>query len=63
MDPQKRKRIIALFAVVLLAGLYLFTLIAALLSTPESATLFRVSLILTVVVPVAAWLLIRFLSR
>ncbi len=57
------KRIVAVIAIVLLVGLYVLTLIAALLSTPESSTLFRVSLVLTVVIPVLSYLIIRFLSR
>ena len=57
------KRIVAVIAIVLLVGLYVLTLIAALLSTPESSALFRVSLVLTVVIPVLSYLIIRFLSR
>ncbi len=57
------KRVVAIIAIALLVGLYILTLVAALLSTPESSTLFRVSLILTVVIPVLSYLIIRFLSR
>ena len=57
------KRIVAIIAIALLVGLYVLTLVAALLSTPESSTLFHVSLILTVVIPVLSYLIIRFLSR
>ncbi|MBO5564952.1 MAG: hypothetical protein J5935_04995 [Lachnospiraceae bacterium] len=57
------KRIVAVIAIVLLVGLYVLTLIAALLSTSESSALFRVSLVLTVVIPVLSYLIIRFLSR
>ena len=57
------KRIIAILAIALLVGLYVLTLIAALFSAPGKGGLFRLSLIMTIVVPVLAYLIIRFLDR
>lgn len=57
------KRIIAVLAIVLLVGLYVATLIAALMSAPGKGELFRFCLIMTVVVPVLSYLIIRFLER
>ncbi len=57
------KRVIAACAIVLLVGLYVATLIAAIFSAPGKGSLFRLCLIMTVVVPVLAYLVIHFLNR
>ncbi|MDO4521652.1 MAG: hypothetical protein Q4B57_00750 [Eubacteriales bacterium] len=49
---KKRKRILAWISIVLLVGLYLLTLIFALLDTPLAYNLFKLSLGATVVIPV-----------
>lgn len=48
----KIRRIMAIVGVVLLIGLYITTLIAALLSSEASAGLFQASLFLSFVIPV-----------
>ncbi len=48
----KKRRIMAIVGVVLLIGLYITTLIAALLSSEASAGLFQASLFLSFVIPV-----------
>ena len=52
------KRIIALIAVILLAGLYIVTFISACLSSPGSERLFRFCLAMTIAVPLIAWILL-----
>ncbi|MBQ4306983.1 MAG: hypothetical protein II759_00205 [Lachnospiraceae bacterium] len=61
-SPWTLKRILALAAVILLAGLYIVTLFAALTARPGAAALFRACLILTVMVPAVSWILIRVFS-
>lgn len=63
---KKMKRILALIGVVLLAGLYLATLVFALIGSPQAYGLFRVCVVLTVIVPVllyAYMLLARALKK
>ncbi len=55
---KKTKQILALSAVVLLAGLYLATLVFAIIDIPGSAQLFRASLFATVTVPLLMWIYI-----
>ncbi len=55
---RKVKRIAALTAAVLLAGMYLAALLAAALDTTAAGTIFRICLIGTVTVPLIAWLFI-----
>lgn len=52
------RRIVAWIAILLLAGMYIVTFIAALLSSPSASGLFRFCLGMTIAVPIAAWLLI-----
>ncbi len=52
------KRIIALAAVVILAALYVITLLAAIFDNSASGNLFKICLICTIAVPVLAWIFI-----
>ena len=61
-SPRTFKRAAALAAAVLLAGLYIITLFAALTARPGAAFLFRVCLVLTVMVPTVLWIVIRVLE-
>lgn len=45
------KRILAIIGIILLAGLYLSTLIFALIDSPLAFTLFKSSILLTIAVP------------
>ena len=56
------KRILAILGVVFLAGLYLLTLFAALTASPESATLFKVCIVCTFVVPSVLYIILRLLK-
>ncbi len=56
-------RLAALVCVILLLVLVLCTLVSAFLTTPENSYIFRYFLIMTVVVPVLAYILIRFFRR
>ena len=51
-DFMKLKRIFAVIAVILLVGLYVSTLIFALLGSPEANYLFKASIFCTVIIPV-----------
>lgn len=58
MKKRSGKQIAALAAVVLLAALYLVTLLLAVFDPSASGVLFRLSAICTVVIPLAAWIFI-----
>lgn len=58
MKKRNVKQIAALTAVVLLAALYLITLLLAVFDTSASGVLFRLSAICTVVIPLFAWIFI-----
>lgn len=63
---EKTKRVLALIGVVLLAGLYILTLVSAFLTTPATGGLFMASIFSTVAVPVllyAYMLVYRILKR
>lgn len=63
---KKLKRILALIGVILLAGLYIITLLSALFATPYSAGLFKACLFSTVFIPVmiyAILLIYRILKK
>jgi hypothetical protein len=51
----KGQRILAMTGVILLALLYIATLISALLATPATHTLFRVSILSSILVPLLIW--------
>ncbi len=48
---NKSKRILAIIGIVLLVGLYVVSLISAIFVTEASATLFKVSIFCTIVIP------------
>ncbi|MCU6760916.1 hypothetical protein OCV88_01030 [Brotonthovivens ammoniilytica] len=52
---KKIKQLLALLGVLLLAGLYISTLIFALIGSSQSMELLKVSLIFTIIVPVLLW--------
>lgn len=49
---KKAKRVLALVGVLILAGLYLLTLISAILVTPATKEFFRISLLATLIIPI-----------
>jgi fucose permease len=55
---KKIKQILALLGVILLVGLYVATLVCAVLDRSETMSMFRASLFATVVVPVLLWIYI-----
>ena len=57
------KRIAAICAIVLLVGMYVVTLIAAILDAPGSGRLFRLCLGLTAIVPIFTWICIWAVGR
>ena len=57
------KRIAAIIGIVLLVGLYLLTLISALIGTEDSGRLFRFSLGMTIAVPIFLWLFAWCISK
>lgn len=60
---KKAKQIIAIIAIVLLIGLYIATLITAIFAKEQAATAFTVCMILTVVIPLMAFIAILFFGR
>lgn len=58
MKKMNAKRIAALIAIILLAALYVVTLLVAIFDQSASGNLFKICLICTVVVPVLAWIFI-----
>ena len=61
--PWTLKRAAALFAVILLVTMYLLAFVSAIFHFPGSAALLRISLALTVVLPLFLWILIWFLTH
>lgn len=53
---KKGKRILALAGVVLLAGLYLATLVSAIFTTPAAKDFFRISLLATIIIPLIIYI-------
>lgn len=51
MEMKKGKRVLAMIGVVILAGLYVATLISAILATPATDDFFKASLLATIIVP------------
>ena len=62
-SPTPAKRLAALVCVILLAGMDLCTLVLSFFTTPENSYLFRFSLIITIVLPVLAYVLVRLFRR
>lgn len=56
----KGQRITALVGVVLLLGMYLVTLIAAITTSPATPALFRMCIGSSILLPILFWLYIRF---
>lgn len=56
--PWTFKRVAALIGIIVLAGMYVVTLIAAIIDAPGSGRLFRTSLGLTIAIPIILWILI-----
>lgn len=54
---KKIKRILALLGVILLAGMYVATLISAFLATPATRDLFLASVVATVMIPILLYVL------
>ena len=58
MKKRKGKQIIALAAVVLLAAMYLITLLVAIFDISASGMWFRMCLVCTLAIPLLAWIFI-----
>ncbi len=57
------KRIVSLIAVVILAAMYVATLICAILATPGAQSMFIGCLVLTVVIPILLWVFLTLYKR
>ena len=53
---KKTKRIFAILGVVILIGMYLVTLVLALVDNPHTFDLFKISVGLTILIPVLLWI-------
>ena len=61
--PWTAKRIAAVIGIVLLAAMYVVTLISALIGTESAGRLFRFSLGMTIAVPIFLWIFIWCVGR
>jgi len=61
--PWTWKRIAAIAGIAALAGMYVAAFIASLFSGPAAQTLLRVSIALTVIVPLLLWILLWAAGR
>ncbi len=52
---KKTKQIFAVTGVVILVGMYLITLVLALIDNPHTFDLFKISIGLTILIPVLLW--------
>lgn len=60
-QPKKKrtsKQVVALIGVILLAALYIVTLLVAIFAPGESGNLFKACLIATIIVPLLLWIYI-----
>ncbi|MCI8635033.1 MAG: hypothetical protein HFJ05_05475 [Eubacterium sp.] len=55
---KNTKRIFAVLGVIVLIGMYLITLILALIDNPHTFDLFKISVGLTILIPVLLWIYI-----
>ncbi len=55
---KNTKRIFAVLGIIVLIGLYLTTLILALIDNPHTFDLFKISVGLTILIPVLLWIYI-----
>lgn len=53
---KRTKQIFAITGVVLLVGMYLITLILALVDNPHTFDLFKISIGMTILIPVLLWI-------
>lgn len=53
---KKGKRILAIIGVVILAALYLITLVTAIFATPASKDFFKISLLATIMIPLVVYI-------
>ena len=56
---KKLKQICALIGIILLVGLYVSTLVFALIDNPASMSMLKASIMATVIIPVFIWILSR----
>ena len=64
MKPSRNaKRIIAVVAIILLAGIYVAAFIAAFFTGADAGRIFRFCLGMTIAVPVFAWILIYMATK
>ena len=59
---QKLKQIFGIVAIVLLVFMYVLTIVFALIDDPHSMTLFKASVVATVIIPVFLWVIRIFLK-
>ena len=60
MKKNKIKQILAIVAIVLLAGLYLACLIFALIKSPLATKLLGLTLVLTIMIPIILYVIMMF---
>lgn len=59
---KKLKRVLAIICLVLIVGMYIVTLVTALIGTELAARLFRASVAATIALPAFMWLILTFIK-
>lgn len=57
------QKVLAIIAICLLVGLYLTTLITALIGSPAAIELFKVCVVGTITIPILLWIFISIFKR
>lgn len=57
------QKVLAIIGIALLVGLYLTTLITALIGSPAAIELFKVSVVGTITIPILLWIFISIFKR
>lgn len=58
---EKVRRIVALIGIIVLVGMYVFTVIAAIMDNPATMKILAVSIALTIIIPIILYVLSIFL--
>lgn len=60
---MKKKQILAWIAIIALGGMYIADLILALIKSDAAATMLKISLFMTFIIPVIIWILLVLLGK
>lgn len=57
------QKVLAIIAICLLVGLYITTLVTALIGSPAAIELFKVCVVATITIPILLWIFISIFKR